>query len=1104
MARHRSRPRSTDARSTAMGAVTIWLANEDTSISFPEVTEQPDQDNDGGQGERNQRPRFRGYRRALRFLAWVTGALFATVAIGAVLLGWRLSEGPLRVSFLTPYLQQSVLQLPEGWSITIGETFIDWDGRAAIVRIRTEDVGFINANSQKVLSVPVAGFTIHGDALLAGRIEPKDLTTSDMRLVLTRSEDGNWRLGTGVRHEEQTTAPAGDAGRGVAELAEDLFGTSAGQDGSSGMLGRVSQFTLRDSAVSVVDQPNGRIYQIDARELSLRGTAAGISVKADADVSTRDLTVPLAGSLIYRPEVQEVAGNLRFGEVEVQNAVIALGGPAALKGIDLPISGTAGFRVSPTTGVSPMRVEIRGGEGTFALPGILQDPLPVRSIMLSGEFDPARLLMEVEKLEYDAGDFVAVADGRFQMTEEGPAVHLGILSERVPLLRVPAYWPVGNGVAIRDWLVQNIGGGVGLNVTARMNMTPEMWSMPAPPREAFDVDFEFEAADVRLPEPFDRVTDGSGRLQVTGRELAITLTEGNLGPLVLKEGTVEVADFEAKPAILDATFVSEGSIADTMKAVIRGPIAERNKGLDRLSGVAGKAEVLAQVSVPLSANAKLSDATFAASADLTDVVANNIIGSVSAQSEKLELTLDGDAAEVRGAVLLGDTNIDLKWVERFAAEAPIVREVGFSGRAGISDLRALGLEAPEGVSGTVGATGFVHFAGKGHVSGEIDADLTGLAIVLPGIPWSKSAESEGTLRTTFVRQADGPLTLEGLKSQSAGLSLQGDLTLSAEGRLLSTRMERLDFAGSQLSLIARQAANEPRWQVQLSGQRLDLRPWRALPPTPDEDESALDGASIDLSVDELVASENVRIHQLSGKVTMGEPLPTGALTGLINGEAEMKATASTDRAGWRFTLTSQDAGSVLSAFGLGNAIRKGRMNVHGVSTDQDTLTGLATIDDFTLTETPAFARLISLASFTGIGEALSGRGLSFSRAEVPFTYANDRIDIRKGRMAGPSVGLTAEGYYEFEADQLRFVGNLIPAYSISQVLGQIPLLGAILGGDQGLFGVTYVVEGPSSAPEVSVNPLSALAPGILRRMFLQPVEEQEIQVPTNEEVQNER
>jgi hypothetical protein len=45
-------------------------------------------------------------------------------------------------------------------------------------------------------------------------------------------------------------------------------------------------------------------------------------------------------------------------------------------------------------------------------------------------------------------------------------------------------------------------------------------------------------------------------------------------------------------------------------------------------------------------------------------------------------------------------------------------------------------------------------------------------------------------------------------------------------------------------------------------------------------------------------------------------------------------------------------------------------------------------------------------------------------------------------------------------------------------------VGLFLGGDkEGVFGVTYEVVGKPGSPVLHVNPLSALAPGLLRKVF---------------------
>jgi hypothetical protein len=83
------------------------------------------------------------------------------------------------------------------------------------------------------------------------------------------------------------------------------------------------------------------------------------------------------------------------------------------------------------------------------------------------------------------------------------------------------------------------------------------------------------------------------------------------------------------------------------------------------------------------------------------------------------------------------------------------------------------------------------------------------------------------------------------------------------------------------------------------------------------------------------------------------------------------------------------------------------------------------------------------------------------------------------------MGLTAEGQINFARSDIDVSGTFVPAYSVNSMLNNIPLVGLLLGGgtNEGVFGVSYHVRGPISAPQVSINPLSAIAPGILRKIM---------------------
>jgi hypothetical protein len=64
-------------------------------------------------------------------------------------------------------------------------------------------------------------------------------------------------------------------------------------------------------------------------------------------------------------------------------------------------------------------------------------------------------------------------------------------------------------------------------------------------------------------------------------------------------------------------------------------------------------------------------------------------------------------------------------------------------------------------------------------------------------------------------------------------------------------------------------------------------------------------------------------------------------------------------------------------------------------------------------------------------------------------------------------------------------GAFVPAYALNNLFAQVPIIGRLLGGGQyeGLFAVPFVITGKASAPVLRINPVSAIAPGFLRKFF---------------------
>jgi hypothetical protein len=187
-----------------------------------------------------------------------------------------------------------------------------------------------------------------------------------------------------------------------------------------------------------------------------------------------------------------------------------------------------------------------------------------------------------------------------------------------------------------------------------------------------------------------------------------------------------------------------------------------------------------------------------------------------------------------------------------------------------------------------------------------------------------------------------------------------------------------------------------------------------------------------------------------------------------------------------FSLTADDTGALMKILDASGALEGGRLRSEGTVDRQGTARGVISIGSYRLVEAPLLARVLSVAALTGILDSLSGEGIGFDGLYAPFVLTDHAVTIKDFRTSGSALGLTAEGWIDLDSRSVDLAGTIVPAYAVNGLLGRIPLVGGLFSGfteGGGLIAVTYSIKGPVDDPQISVNPLSALAPGFLKTLF---------------------
>jgi hypothetical protein len=163
------------------------------------------------------------------------------------------------------------------------------------------------------------------------------------------------------------------------------------------------------------------------------------------------------------------------------------------------------------------------------------------------------------------------------------------------------------------------------------------------------------------------------------------------------------------------------------------------------------------------------------------------------------------------------------------------------------------------------------------------------------------------------------------------------------------------------------------------------------------------------------------------------------------------------------------------------------------STQNPVQQGVLNVHDFTIHDEAQLQRAVTT------GQQQNRRNeMTFTGMRVEFTRMPGRVGLRDGVVRGPLLGGTIDGVVDYGRDEMHLRGTLVPLYGPNNLLGQLPLVGLFLGGEkEGLVGITYEVVGRPGNPVLHINPISALAPGLLRKVFEFPATSQGVSEDEN-------
>ncbi len=370
----------------------------------------------------------------------------------------------------------------------------------------------------------------------------------------------------------------------------------------------------------------------------------------------------------------------------------------------------------------------------------------------------------------------------------------------------------------------------------------------------------------------------------------------------------------------------------------------------------------------------------------------------------------------------------------------------------------------------------------------VEADLTALKLdnILPG--WTKVPGKSSRAVFNVVPKAQST-RFEDIVIDGGGMAIKGSLEVDQNGDLMNANFPTYSPSeGDKTSLKADRGADGVV-KITMRGDVFDGRGFlkSALSGnSAKDDKSKTKNLDVDVDVKlgavagfngEAVRSADVKMSRRGGVVR------SFLLGGKIGRDTTLSAELRNRGSGQGrdvIVLQTNDAGAFFRFNDIYSKMIGGQLSLamDPPTVEPSAKEGLVNVSDFSVKGAAALDRVAAG------GSAGVQNGVSFSRLRAEFTRQNGQFTIRDGVVKGPMIGGTIDGTID-SANQVRMSGTFVPMYGLNNMFGQIPIVGLFLGGgsNEGLIGVTYEVVGTLGQPVLRVNPISAMAPGLLRKIF---------------------
>ncbi|WP_404403814.1 AsmA-like C-terminal region-containing protein [Pelagibacterium halotolerans] len=739
------------------------------------------------------------------------------------------------------------------------------------------------------------------------------------------------------------------------------------------------------------------------------------------------------------------------------------------------------------------------GSDVYLHPDDMEAPArPIDSIRFEGWSAPLYGAVGIDRLTASEGEASLALSGRLDSLRAGIGLKLSLTGQGFSADTVKRLWPYIFAPEGRAWLVDYVKSG--RVASANMVFDFPVGSIaidgsPKPmPEGAIRVEMAADGVEL-LPFAGMPQLDIAGDTRVLVRDEQVTVgvdratIAGAAGPILVENAAFLNQDTTARRPIFEISGDISGAVPDLLALADDPAFGTPDTATSPLdiaelkSKLSGTAHATVIATLGLDDIGQVERVDYTLNGTVTGLSTREPVGGYEVSDASLSFTASQAGFNANGNGRLGSIPFDFE-ASQNGDEAPDIR-VASTFRA--EDAAAFGVDLSEYIEGDVRVVA----EPLGEDRYRISADLTNAALTLADVGIQKAQGVAGGANAVVEIGTDG------ISVSEAGLGfgevrLAGSFAVTSEGKLEEARFSTFQISpGDRAQAVI--TADGGGYAVSVSGAQLDLRPMLRRFISLDTQNAA--GASENLGDERF--SVNLALDRAIGYYgavalgveldlqVRGDTLEHIALSAGLGGGRSVSATTNRGDGDRVMSFASNDIGGLLRFVGLYPRLVGGEGSLvirHDIASDADS--GAFEMRNFSIVDEANIAQLLQ-SSQGAEAYTAHGNSLDFTRGRAEFVRVGKRIEVRDAALYGDSVGGTARGNILLDEGRYDLTGTYVPLFGINNAFQQIPLIGPIFGGreGEGLIGVTFAVRGPLAEPELLVNPVSILAPGVFRSLF---------------------